>query len=467
MGEKEAYLLMDRESELRKSLIALIKESAARVSLDPLKPILENAELMGSRGRARKYGRPEPEDRDHDYVVFSDDADEQAKYSKLLRQLGTAGYKLHDRPGGFLTASGNNTDLSIYPTSKRDDIHKAWELIEGGMSKDDAWEQVEKEKDVYVQSAVPATSRDLVKKHGLLSSQALVNNPEALEAFLADRAGTDWEEDEEAFKKRIEEKLKDAFWGDSMKGPSVFFGDPDPAKITDAHPMRKLKAETIRVNLSKLLRDYPKTRIAGTELQPYDPEGPEHQGDLRHYDIDMDKVREYAATDPKELWKHYDDPEGVRYAGNVPHAQIITPSGGIPLEYLDFGEKQAEEKEPWRIERSAIHGKGLFATQDIPAGGRVAHSASLEKDDVGLEQWELSEAARYTNHSRTPNTKVDSDGSKMTMVATEPIDDGEEIRVSYFQVGKSMFPGQRLTHGGRPMRTVSTEELSKWAKDIV
>lgn len=112
--------------------------------LDPLKSILENAELMGSRGRARKYGRPEPEDRDHDYVVFSDDADEQAKYLKLLRQLGTAGYKLHDRPGGFLTASGNNTDLSVYPTSKRDDIHKAWELIEGGMSKDDAWEQVEK-----------------------------------------------------------------------------------------------------------------------------------------------------------------------------------------------------------------------------------------------------------------------------------------------------------------------------------
>jgi 8-oxo-dGTP pyrophosphatase MutT (NUDIX family) len=775
----------------------------------------------------------------------------------------------------------------------------------------------EPEDDVYVQSAVPAASLDLVRKHGLLSSQALLNNPEALEGFLGNRVGTEWYEDEEEFKKRIEEKLKDTFWSDAARGPSVFFGDPDPEKITDVHPMRKLKAETIRVNLSKLLRDYPETRIAGNELQPYDPEGPEHQGDLRHYDIDLDKVREYAATDPKELWKHYNDPEGARYAGNVPHAQIITPSGGIPSEYLDFGEKQGElltryesggrgtwdvgkeempeellqkileskawlkrpelpegeytsyftpsgaekyektllpihrkylaeidkkqqersdtepayedehqvlyekqaegslperilvselpanvqrassvtdatqggqgafkstdtlggqvqkyyknapggfpqavrdavsaqdrrrsilptpadtrledysrwkpsdlkrpvtnywvpadkennqymsstsmtqgwhvpraginphivtvfpktvdnlmtmdgieganplstavyppqpvrtynkepqytsggipftpgmeiseqqqtrehelthhatlggihrlgqmlndplsqistslggpgvgynkpakfpqrnptrtpetvdkrywnymttpaeldpriaeikrsyiaahpgstvrtdaeaqrawkwwgkhldkhpfsgswrggqywkrlnqdpvereailkrmqelvrsdspvgqqvlyekqaEKEPWRIERSVIHGKGLFATQDIPVGGRVAHSASLEKDDVGLEQWELSEAARYTNHSRTPNTTVDSDGSKMTMVATEPIEDGEEIRVSYFQVGKSMSPGQRLTHGGRPMRTVSTEELSKWAKDIV
>ena len=191
--------------------------------------------------------------------------------------------------------------------------------------------------DVYVQSAVPAASRALVKKHGLLSSQALVNNPEALEAFLADRAGTDWEEDEETFKKRVEEELKDAFWGTSMKGPSVFFGDPDPEKITDVHPIRKLKAETLRINLSKLLRDHPKTRIAGTELVPWDPEGPEAQGHLQHYDIDLDKVREYVATDPKELWKHYDDPEGTNYASDVPHAQIITPSGGIPSEYLDFG----------------------------------------------------------------------------------------------------------------------------------
>ena len=121
-----------------------------------------------------------------------------------------------------------------------------------------------------------------------------------------------------------------------MKGPSVFFGEPDPEKITDAHPMRKLKSEMLRINLSRLLRDHPKTRIAGSELQPYDPKGPEHQGDLRHRDIDLDKVREYAAMDPKELWKHYDDPEGVRYAGNVPHAQLITSLGGIPPEYLDF-----------------------------------------------------------------------------------------------------------------------------------
>ena len=132
---------------------------------------------------------------------------------------------------------------------------------------------------------------------------------------------------------------------------------------------------------------------------------------------------------------------------------------------IPLAEKQAKEKEPWRVEKSDIHGKGLFAIRDIPVGGHVAHSADLEEDDVGLGQWELSEAARYTNHSRDPNTTVNSDGQKMTMVAASPIKSGEEIKVSYFQVGNVMSPGTRLTHKGKPMRTVDAGDLSKWAMD--
>ena len=191
-----------------------------------------------------------------------------------------------------------------------------------------------KDDDVHVLSAIPPGSRELVNEHGLLSSEALLSNPEVLKAVLANREGTDWEESEEEFRANVAEKLKDKFWGTSMQGPSVFFGEPDPDKITDKHPMSKLKSEIIKINLSKLLRDHPDTRISGTELVPYDPEGPEHQGDKRHKDIDLDKVREYAAMDPKELWKHYNNPEGTRYASDVPHAQIITPSGIIPSEYI-------------------------------------------------------------------------------------------------------------------------------------
>ena len=104
---------------------------------------IAEAELMGSRGRALAYGRPEPEDRDHDYIAFTDNAKKQEKLKMLLTALSKDhGYKLKQRDNGGLTASGNNTDLSIYPKSKRKDIYKSWALQEDGMSKDDAWAKI-------------------------------------------------------------------------------------------------------------------------------------------------------------------------------------------------------------------------------------------------------------------------------------------------------------------------------------
>lgn len=113
----------------------------------PAAKFIANADLMGSRGRAKMYGRPEPEGRDHDYIAFTDDVKQQKRFREMLTTLAQKhGYKLRQRPGGFLTASGNDTDLSFYPTAKRDDIHKAWALQEAGMSKDDAWAKIEAEK---------------------------------------------------------------------------------------------------------------------------------------------------------------------------------------------------------------------------------------------------------------------------------------------------------------------------------
>lgn len=121
----------------------LEKEAVAK----ELQGFIDRSELMGSRGRALKYGRPEPEDRDYDRVVFTDDVKDQQNLMQVLRTVAELqGFKQHERPGGFLTVSdpsGPGTDLSVYPTAKRDDIHKAWDLIEGGMSKDEAWDLIE------------------------------------------------------------------------------------------------------------------------------------------------------------------------------------------------------------------------------------------------------------------------------------------------------------------------------------
>jgi 8-oxo-dGTP pyrophosphatase MutT (NUDIX family) len=128
---------------LEQSDLAGLLQKEAAVGLQGF---MDRSELMGSRGRALKYGRPEPEGRDYDRVVFTDDAEDQQALMKNLREVAKVkGYKQHERPDGFLTVSGDNQDLSVYPTSKRDKIYNAWELIEGGMSKDEAWDQIAKE----------------------------------------------------------------------------------------------------------------------------------------------------------------------------------------------------------------------------------------------------------------------------------------------------------------------------------
>lgn len=139
--------------EMLKALDALVQEKTAELNAksaaapELATQFISTAELMGSRGRARMYGRPEPEGRDHDYIVFTDDAKKHNELRQTLRTLAQQhGYKLKQRPGGFLTASGNNTDLSFYPAARRALIHKAWALQEAGMSKDDAWAKVEAEK---------------------------------------------------------------------------------------------------------------------------------------------------------------------------------------------------------------------------------------------------------------------------------------------------------------------------------
>jgi len=124
------------------------KEGAEEVlPEDIMQQLLDRSELMGSRGRALKYGRPEPEGRDYDRFIFTDDPNDQQAIMEQMRSLAPLGYQMRERPGGMMTAASPTQDFSVYPTAKRDQIHKAWELIEGGMTKDEAWDQINKQAD--------------------------------------------------------------------------------------------------------------------------------------------------------------------------------------------------------------------------------------------------------------------------------------------------------------------------------
>lgn len=191
------------------------------------------------------------------------------------------------------------------------------------------------DEDLVVYTAVPQGSEHLIKKHGLLSAKALIENPEVLAAVIANRRNTSHEMTSEEFADSVRARLRDRHWTRSQEGPSVFFGMPDPDKITEKHPSRQFQSDMYKLNLGKLLKDIPETVVQGTELIPYYENMSESDIRKRRGPLTREQIRSYINTPAKELWKHYDEPEGERYASNVPHGFVITPSGVVPAKYLE------------------------------------------------------------------------------------------------------------------------------------
>ena len=93
--------------------------------------LLSKAELKGSRGRARAYGRPDPEDADWDWIIFVDDPAEKAQVCRWLEILvKDYGFQSHERKDGHFTASGRGMDI-------------VWQLEERGCQKEEAYVKAE------------------------------------------------------------------------------------------------------------------------------------------------------------------------------------------------------------------------------------------------------------------------------------------------------------------------------------
>ena len=84
---------------------------------------------------------------------------------------------------------------------------------------------------------------------------------------------------------------------------------------------------------------------------------------------------------------------------------------------------------------SAIHGDGLFAVVDIPAGSLVAPARIGDRRTV---------AGRFTNHARAPNCVfVETAEGGLDMRAARDVVAGEELTVNYRQVA-SVNPYRRV-----------------------
>ena len=100
---------------------------------------------------------------------------------------------------------------------------------------------------------------------------------------------------------------------------------------------------------------------------------------------------------------------------------------------------RTKARNPYRVRRSPIHGRGLFARAVIPAGQRIGlyegpvtardgdYVLWLDDDDLGEVGIDGQNELRYVNHSRRPNAVFEG----QELFALETIPPGAEITHDY------------------------------------
>lgn len=175
-----------------------------------------------------------------------------------------------------------------------------------------------------VYTFVPKKALDSIRSKGLLSAIKLIEDPQALALSRP--------KETKKFIKDTKEKFEDPEWTDFVSAIFCFFTLPDWSQIPEDHNIHKLDLVPIQINLSKLLDDYPKTKLVGVELEPFDKD--QDQPD-RERELSLQEIKDYTLLSPTELWKDYSAKEGY-YASDVPHLMIITPDKKISSDYLIF-----------------------------------------------------------------------------------------------------------------------------------
>jgi 8-oxo-dGTP pyrophosphatase MutT (NUDIX family) len=251
---------------------------------------------------------------------------------ELFKRLGIHPDGQHG-PEQYLQLDEHGLSPGQYTATVGGDKHI--NLIEGNTDSENYWGGDLDKLAAY--TMVPEGAIEAIKKHGLLSGQSLLNNPEALAAAAAGRGMT-----ADDFKKEIQNTLS-GWKPESAQGPNVLFKPPpEDFELPEHHPSKKWQLAQLGVDIDKLLEDQPDTRVHGSELVPYDEEEAERQGDAyasqRHRDLSPEELAELRGRSSEDLWKNMDK-TFKGYAANVPHASVITPTGDIPSKYLKFAKE--------------------------------------------------------------------------------------------------------------------------------
>ncbi|MGD2072024.1 MAG: SET domain-containing protein [Candidatus Thorarchaeota archaeon] len=87
--------------------------------------------------------------------------------------------------------------------------------------------------------------------------------------------------------------------------------------------------------------------------------------------------------------------------------------------------------EVYSIEKSKIHGKGVFATKDFQPGEFINIAAICKGDTSSNLAFLITKFGRYINHSYKPNSELKFYEDIYRMYATKHIKKGEEMTVDY------------------------------------
>lgn len=85
----------------------------------------------------------------------------------------------------------------------------------------------------------------------------------------------------------------------------------------------------------------------------------------------------------------------------------------------------------WKVDKSKIHGNGVFATQNITPGMDLGVSIPMIRDTPDLRMFHRNTFGLLVNDSKTPNAKTVKRGDDWHFTAIKPIQEGEEILVDY------------------------------------
>jgi len=209
--------------------------------------------------------------------------------------------------------------------------------------------------------------------------------------------------DADRWLKEKDERLAKYPWKASYDGPSVFFGDLDLDKIHDKHPIKKFDTARIKIKLTDLLKDYPDTRMEGSELIPYtshevygalDEKGKDEFVHNRHHTLSPEEIKALIARgqNPKDMWKDFKDTEGKFYASDVPHAHLITSIGKIPSKYIEFDEEQPVSKQA-----------GITQVKEHVNAPVVIDQPKGSRKEFGLKDYPLKGVTYPTDYGSHPD----------------------------------------------------------------